>query len=62
MNKKHSVYPCPICQRDMTIVGTDEKGKKIGSCGHAWRFKGTKSSKMLDRKYVKTKWGLELKS
>jgi hypothetical protein len=46
----------------MFIIGKDSKGRKIGSCGHSWSFKKTKSSKMMDRKYVTTKFGLELKS
>ena len=60
--KNNSIYPCPICQTDMVIVGTNSKGKKIGSCGHVWRFKKTRAAKFLDNKYVKTKWGLELKN
>lgn len=45
----------------MFIIGTDEKGKKITSCGHKYKFKKTKSQKDMDRKYIKTPdGGLEL--
>lgn len=50
---------CPICQSPMFIIGTDPKGKKITSCGHKFKFKKTKSQKQLDRKYIRTEWGLE---
>lgn len=52
---------CPICQTPMFILGTDSKGKKITSCGHKYKFRKTKSQKDLDRKYVKTEWGLEIR-
>lgn len=56
-----SMYPCPICTHPMCIIGSDKHGKKIGSCGCSFRFKKTKSEKLMDRKYISTKWGLELK-
>jgi hypothetical protein len=37
-----------------------KNNKKIGSCGHTWKFKQSKSAKLMDRKYVKTEFGLEL--
>jgi hypothetical protein len=45
----------------MFITGTDNKNRKIGSCGHVWSFKKTRSAKKLDRKYVVTPFGLELR-
>jgi hypothetical protein len=60
MNPKLSYKPCPICGELGLIVGTDDKGKKIASCGHKFKFKRTKSQKDMDRKYVQTPWGLEL--
>jgi len=45
----------------MVIIGIDKNGKKIASCGHAFKFKKSRSEKELDRKYVKTAdGGLEL--
>jgi hypothetical protein len=57
---KTSLYPCPICHEMMCIIGVTEKGEKLASCGHKFKFKKTKSQKEMDRKYVKTEWGLEL--
>jgi hypothetical protein len=57
---KLSMKPCPICHEMVLIIGRDEKGKKIASCGHKFHFKKTKSQKDMDRKYVQTPWGLEL--
>lgn len=52
---------CPICHKDeIIIIGTNEKGEKLTSCGHAYHFKKTKSQKMMDKKYVSHPWGLEL--
>lgn len=57
----HSAYPCPICKKQMVIIGANNKGKKIGSCGCTWKFKKSRSAKEIDRKYVKTPdGGLEL--
>lgn len=42
-NATLSMKPCPICQQMMWIIGTDDKGKKITSCGHKFKFKQTKS-------------------
>lgn len=54
-------YPCPICKKKMLIIGTSAKGEKLTSCGHAFRFKKTRSQKEMDRKYVSTPdGGLEL--
>lgn len=55
-----SLKPCPICQQMMWVIGTDNKGKKLTSCGHKFRFKQTKSQKDMSRKYIKTEFGLEL--
>lgn len=44
----------------MLIIGRTKKGEKLTSCGHAFKFKKTKSQKEIDRKYVQTPWGLEL--
>jgi len=52
---------CPICKKEMFIIGEDNNKKKLTSCGHSFSFKLTKSKKMMDRKYVSTPWGLELK-
>jgi len=61
MNNKSSIYPCPVCHLPMFITGINNKGKKIGSCGHVWSFKKTRASKSLDKKYVSTPNGLELR-
>jgi hypothetical protein len=53
--------PCPICNKMMWVVGKTKNNKKITSCGHIFSFKKTKFQKILDKKYVKTPWGLELK-
>ena len=55
-----SLYPCPICKQMMCIVGKAKDGSKLTSCGHKFKFKKTRSQKELDRKYIKTEWGLEL--
>jgi hypothetical protein len=60
MSNQISLKPCPICSTMMWVIGTDNKGKKITSCGHKFRFKQTKSQKDMGRKYVVTSWGLEL--
>lgn len=60
MSNQVSLKPCPICTKMMWVIGTDNKGKKITSCGHKFRFKQTKSQKDMSRKYVQTEWGLEL--
>ena len=60
MKNQNSNHPCPICQKMSYIIGKDNKGKKIGSCGCSWRFKKTRSQKEMDRKYIKTEYGLEL--
>lgn len=62
MNIKKSEYPCPICKKIIWIIGTDSKGRKIGSCGCVWKFRKTRSQKDIDRKYIKTPdGGLEIK-
>lgn len=56
-----SSYPCPICKKKMFIIGKSAKGEKLTSCGHAFKFKKTRSQKEMDRKYVRTPdGGLEL--
>lgn len=56
-----SNYPCPICHKKMFIIGKSAKGEKLTSCGHAFKFKKTRSQKEMDRKYVRTPdGGLEL--
>jgi hypothetical protein len=57
---KLSSKPCPICRTMMFIVGSTKKGEKLTSCGHKFKFKKTKSQKDIDRKYVRTEWGMEL--
>lgn len=59
MNNKTSIIPCPICHQPTFIIGSNRKGKKIGSCGCSWHFKLTRSQKEMNRKYVKTEYGLE---
>lgn len=54
-----SQKPCPICRQMVMIIGQDDKGKKIASCGHSFKFKQTKSQKDMNRKYIKTEYGLE---
>jgi hypothetical protein len=54
-----SQQPCPICHQVVVIIGQEGK-KKLASCGHKWSFKKTKSQKDMDKKYIKTEWGLEL--
>lgn len=61
-SSKVSVHPCPICRQQMFITGTDAKGRKLTSCGHRFKFKKSRSQKEMDRKYVKTQWGMELVS
>lgn len=51
--------PCPICHQPMFILGKDSKNRSLTSCGHKFKFKKTKSQKDLDKKYIRTKWGLE---
>lgn len=58
--KKTCMLPCPICKTMVYIIGINDKGKKIGSCGCVWKFKKTRSQKEMDRKYIKTEFGLEL--
>ena len=58
---KISQKPCPICQQLSITIGCDKKGKKILSCGHKIHFKNTRSQKEMDRKYVQTEFGLELR-
>ena len=53
--------PCPICHKMMWIVGKTKNNKKITSCGHLFRFKKSKIERLIDQKYTKTSWGLELK-
>jgi len=53
-------HPCPICHELVIVIGMTKNNKKIGSCGHTWKFKKSKSAKLMDRKYVKTEFGLEL--
>ena len=55
-----SQHPCPICRQMAYIIGTNSKGKKIGSCGCVYRFKQSRSQKDMARKYVQTEYGLEL--
>lgn len=62
VQNKISQKPCPICQKMMFVTGIDNKGKKITSCGHKFSFKKTKSQKMMDRRYVETPWGLEVRN
>lgn len=60
MSPKVSLKPCPICKAMMWVIGKDSKGRKLTSCGHKFKFKQTRSQKMMNRKYVQTEWGLEL--
>jgi len=56
-----SIKPCPICHGMMWVIGVDNKGRKLTSCGHRFKFKKTRSQKEMDRKYVRTPdGGLEL--
>lgn len=58
---KISNYPCPICKKQMFVIGKSDKGEKLTSCGHSFKFKKTRSQKEMDRKYVRTPdGGLEL--
>jgi hypothetical protein len=57
-----SNFPCPICHQMIWLVGKTKNGKRIASCGHTFKFKQTKSQKDLDKKYVTTPWGLELRN
>jgi hypothetical protein len=58
---KMTGQPCPICSQVMFIIGKTKRGEKLTSCGHKYKFKKTRSEKEMDRKYVQTPWGLELK-
>jgi hypothetical protein len=60
MDNKLSMKPCPICHELMMVIGEDNKGKKITSCGHKYKFKKTRSQKEMARRYISTEWGLEL--
>lgn len=53
---------CPVCHKMMFITGQDSKKRKLTSCGHSFSFNRTKSQKIMDRKYISTPWGLELKN
>lgn len=53
--------PCPICHQVMFIIGETKKGAKLTSCGHKFKFKKTRSQKEMDRKYIETEFGLELR-
>jgi hypothetical protein len=45
----------------MLVIGQDDKGRKLTSCGHRYKFKKTRSEKEMDRKYIRTPdGGLEL--
>lgn len=55
----NSIHPCPICKTPSFIIGTNSKGKKIGSCGCTYKFKQTKSQKEMSRNYIRTEYGLE---
>jgi hypothetical protein len=45
----------------MFVTGTTQKGEKLTSCGHKYKFKKTRSQKEMDRRYVRTPdGGLEL--
>ena len=60
-NNKLSKHPCPICRKDMIVIGSTHKGEKLTSCGHKYKFKKTRSQKEMDRRYVRTPdGGLEL--
>lgn len=51
---------CPFCLNLQIKIGT-KKGKKLLACGHAFKFKKSRSEKELDRKYIRTlDGGLEL--
>lgn len=54
MSTNYSSYPCPICHTKMLIIGRTKKGEKLTSCGHAFKFKKTRSEKEMDRKYIRT--------
>lgn len=56
-----SSYPCPICKQMMWVIGRTKKGERLTSCGHKFSFKKTRSQKEMDRRYINTPWGLELK-
>jgi hypothetical protein len=56
---KLSLRPCPICKNMMWIIGKDNKGNKLTSCGHKYKFKQTRSQKDMSRKYINTPYGLE---
>jgi hypothetical protein len=43
----------------MVVIGTNNKGKKIGSCGCVFHFNQTRSQKDMKRKYIQTEYGLE---
>lgn len=59
MNKL-SKRPCPICEELVIIIGKDKKNYSIGSCGCRFKFKKTKSQKLMDRQYKEMPWGLEI--
>jgi hypothetical protein len=56
-----NLRPCPICKEMVFVMGKDKKNFTMVSCGHKYRFKMSRSQKDLERKYIKTEFGLELK-
>jgi hypothetical protein len=51
---------CPVCKCLKCLIGF-KNNKKLLECGHIISFKKTKSEKDLDKKYIKTPWGFELR-
>lgn len=59
MINKISTHKCPICRKMMFIIGSDDKNRKLTSCGCRFKFKKTKSEKDMDRQFIETPYGLE---
>ena len=59
--EQSQLRPCPICNKMMWVVGKTKNNKKITSCGHIFRFRKSKFQKFLDKKYIETPWGLEIR-
>jgi hypothetical protein len=55
-----SKFPCPICKKEVFILGKDKKGNSVASCSHSFHFAKTKAKKLMDRRYISYPWGLEL--
>lgn len=59
MSSKVLTRPCPICRDLVFVTQRYNNGYLLASCGHKFRFKKTKSEKIMDRNFIVRPWGLE---